>query len=163
MNFLNAQQLAFILEIKKEDARARMCRAWQKSKGIELETTGKQLGKMKDVKRGKSKKIEDDYPQAMPIDLLAEGLNIPSLQKMVNDIELNYLNRPASKKWILVDYPEKFIKKCEESGKQFPVSIDIPPALKSILPAHTKEKIYSYWEGFKTNDLKPRFIIPSNG
>ena len=34
MNFLNAQQLAFLLEIKKEDARIMMCNAWEKEKGI---------------------------------------------------------------------------------------------------------------------------------
>jgi hypothetical protein len=38
MNHLNAQQLAFILDIKKEDARAKMCNAWEKSKGIPKET-----------------------------------------------------------------------------------------------------------------------------
>lgn len=159
MNALNAQQLAFILDIKKEDARARMARAWEKSKGIQTDHTGH----VTTFKRTATKKISDPYPIFMNIDLLASGLNIPNLQDMVNDIELNYLNRPASKKYILVDYPEKFIKKCENEGKEFPVKIDIPPALKSMLPDHTKEKIYNYWAGFKTQDQKPRFKVNTNG
>ena len=96
MNFLNKNQLAFILDIKAKDARAKMCHAWAASKGIPNTAI-----------RNKKEKIEDNYPDAMPIDLLAEHLNLPTLQSSVDDIQDNYLKRPASKKWILCDFPEK--------------------------------------------------------
>lgn len=163
MNQLNAQQLAFILDIKKEDARAKMCNAWEKYKGITKDRDSLGFEKVHGATRSVTKKIEDDYPQAMPIEVIASGLILPTLQEMVNDIVSNYLNRPASKKYILVDYPEKFIKKCENEGKEFPVKIDIPAALKSMLPDETKLKIYGYWKDFKTYDQKPRFKVPANG
>lgn len=158
MKEINAQQLAFILDIKKEDARAKMVRAIEKSKGIEL-----RYDEVATARRNVKNKIEDNHPQFISISVLSEFGNLPTLQEMINDIQLNYLNRPASKKYILVDYPEKFIKKCEKEGKDFPVKIDIPPALKSMLPDETKKRIYQYWTAFKTADFKPRFKVPQNG
>lgn len=136
MKFLNAQQLAFILDIKKEDARAKMCHAWCSAKGIQ-----NQAFRLKD-----SQRIIDDYPQAMEVVMLAEKLNLPSLQEAVNDITENYLTRPASKKWILCDYPEKQIKKLEDSGKMPPYKVQIPPALKSMLPPSQQERIKEEWK-----------------
>lgn len=140
MNTLNAQQLAFLLDIKKEDARARMCNAWCKHKGIEKDWMG-QL--KKPVIRNAKNKIEDPFPNEMPIEILAAGLNLPTLQQMVDDIERNYLTRSATKRYILFDYPEKQIKSCYDAGKPFRISI--PAALRSILPEATSEYIKTEW------------------
>jgi hypothetical protein len=142
MDFLNSQQLAFILDIKREDARAKMCNAWCKANGIE------KTGQWKvDVKaewhKGRGKKVKDDYPLAMPVSLLAEHLNIPTLQLMVDDVVKNYLNRPASKKYILCDLPEKLVLKAKEAGKKPKAAI--PPALKSMLPSATQKTIMDEW------------------
>jgi hypothetical protein len=144
MNYLNAQQLAFILDIKKEDARARMCNAWEKEKGIEK--SGYFGEYIRGAKRNKKNKIEDPYPLAMPIEILSKHLNIPELQFMVDDIERNYLARPATKKYILFDYPEKFCKKRDEEGKQRPHHIHLPPALDSLLPTDIKHQIFEIWK-----------------
>lgn len=160
MNFLNAQQLAFILDIKKEDARAKMCAAWEKMKGIPRKTNSMKFDEVAGAKRNINKKIEDPYPQAMPISILADGLNIPTLEQMFVDIRENFLKRPSSKKWILADYPEKIIKKAEQDGKMFPVKIAIPPALKSLLPIDSQREIFNYWKGYRTADnITPRFTI----
>lgn len=79
----------------------------------------------------------------MPIEILASGLNLPTLQQMVDDIEQNYLKRNASKKWILCDYPEKELKKLANDGK--PLRLNIPAALKSMLPSETIEIIEGEW------------------
>ncbi len=133
MKYLNAQQLAFVLDIKKDDARAKMCNAWCKSKNIP--------NKAERILGGK---IIDDYPQAMPIEMLSEQLNLPTLQEMVDDIEKNYLVRPASKKYILCDYPEKFLLKSATTGAD--KKIDLPAALKTMLPADVKERIVKEWQ-----------------
>lgn len=134
MKSLNAQQLAFILDIKKEDARARMCNAWCKYKGIPNETLKEghlQIGQVAvpGAERPKgSAKVRDPYPNDMEIELLARELNLPNLQQMTDDIHENYLKRPASKRWILCDYPEKQLEKQTPKHR-----IKIPPALKSLL------------------------------
>lgn len=134
LTFLNSQQLAFILEIKKEDARAKMCYAWCKYKGIENEAT-----------RNTKNKIVDSYPQAMPIEVLSKELNLPMLQDSVNDICNNFLNRPGTKKWILCDFPEKEIKSRVDKGMPNPYKINIPPALKSMLPTSIQNQIMEEW------------------
>ena len=133
MKFLNAQQLAFILDIKKEDARAKMCVAWSNS-----------IGEINKAEWNEKGKIIDPYPLAMPVDLLARELNLPTLQDSVDDIVNNYLTRPASKKWILCDYPEKQVAKTDATGQV--KKLAIPPALKSMLPKEVKEKIHEEWK-----------------
>lgn len=139
MNELNAQQLAFVLDIKKEDARAKMCQAWEKEKGIQKTANHELRGAKRNVK----KKIEDPYPQSMLIEMLARQLNLPDLQICVDDIHQNYLTRSGSKKWILCDYPEKTIKKYVDNNKQ-PV-LNFPPALLSMLPSDTVQTIKTEW------------------
>jgi hypothetical protein len=156
MRYLNSQQLAFILDIKKADARLMMCNAWTRSKGIEKEDF--QGTAIKGVTRKKTK-IEDSYPNAMPIEMLSAELNLPNLQQVCDDIENNYLVRSATKRYILRDYPEKLILKTETEGKQFPVKISIPPALKSMLPVKDQQTILNYWKEFKCANNDPRFII----
>lgn len=85
------------------------------------------------------KLVGDDYPLAMPVEMLAKELNLPTLQDSVNDIMNNYLNRPASKKWILCDYPEKKLKAQKEAGKA--LTLSIPSALGSFLPKPIRETI----------------------
>jgi len=148
MKFLNAQQLAFILDIKKEDARAMMCNAWTRKEGIPKE--GLKTAK---VNRGKKNKIEDPFPIAMPIETLATELNLPHLQAACDDIENNYLIRKATKKFILWDFPEKSIKKFEAETKKKPYSLDIPPALKSMLPTEIQNEIYSGWKKYHELNL----------
>jgi hypothetical protein len=126
MNSLNAQQLAFILDIKKEDARAKLCHAWCKFHNIPNEAY-----------LSDKKKIVDDYPKAIPIGMISQTLCIDNLQTLVDDIHNNYLNRAATKKWILCDYPENELR----LGKD----LSIPPALKTLLPEQTIETIKSEW------------------
>lgn len=140
MKFLNSQQLAFILDIKKEDARAKMVCAWEKSKGIER---NKFTCEVKGAIRTEKNKVQDDYPVAMPVDILSEHLIIPNLQSMVDDIIKNYLVRPASKKYILCDLPEKLVLKAKEAGTKPKTAI--PPALKSMLPTATQRIIMEEW------------------
>lgn len=153
MNFLNSQQLAFILDIKKEDARAKMCNAWEKEKGIQR--TDHHKVEVKGAEWEK-KKVKDSYPLAMPVEMLSRQLNLPDLQTAVKDITQNFLTRKATKKWILYDYVEKKINSARNEGKQFPITIDLPPALKSLLPPETVREIYNSWLGtFKDAQYKP--------
>ena|SRR5687767_8006585 len=157
MKTLNAQQLAFILDIKKEDARARMCNAWCKYKDIPKTDSWKV--EVPGAERSR-KKIQDPYPLGMAIDVLAVHLNIPTLQQMVDDIQANYLTRPASRRWILREYPEKKLLSAEADGKAYPIKIDLPPALKSLLPESTIRAIYNYWiSDFKTINLEPKICV----
>jgi hypothetical protein len=139
MKFLNAQQLAFVLDIKKEDARAKMCVAWSSDKGEENK-----------AERNAKGKLVDPYPVAMPIDMLAEKLNLPTLQQSVDDICENYLKRPASKKWILCDFPEKHLAKNKEAGQD--KVINIPSALKSFLKKEDRELIANEWQARYAKD-----------
>jgi len=132
MKFVNTQQLAFILDIKKEDARAMMCNAWCKAKGIQNMATRNDKGK-----------ISDAYPQAMDVQLLADQLNLPTLAESLNDIENNYLSRPASKKWILCDYPEKLEVKANKECKE--LKLKMPPALESIMRRDLVDKVKQEW------------------
>jgi hypothetical protein len=134
MNHLNKNQLAFVLQIKAEDARAKMCHAWCQAKGIENKAF-----------LNEKEKIEDEYPDAMPIDLLAEGLNLPTLQQSIDDIASNYLKRPASKKWILCDYPEKEIEKGKKAGKAL-IKLNIPKALRSMIKPDVQKEIKKEWQ-----------------
>jgi hypothetical protein len=135
MKYLNAQQLAFILDIKKEDARVKMVNAWCRAKAID--------NKLSRDHAGKIDKVTDNYPEGMLIEMLSKELNLPTLQISVDDIVNNYLTRPASKKWILCDYPEKQIAKSEITGES--KKVILPAALKSMLPKETKDQITREW------------------
>lgn len=157
MQQLNAQQLAFILDIKKEDARARMCNAWCRENGIPKTDSWKvEVPGVECV----NKRIRDPYPHDMGIALLAENLNIPNLQQMVDDIHNNYLVRPATRRWILQQYPEKKILAGESDGKTYPIPVDLPAALKSMLPKETIKTIYNAWiNSFKTAQMDPKICV----
>lgn len=132
MEFLNKKQLAFILDIKPEEARGKMCVAWCRENQIRNEA------------RTSRNKVIDSYPEAMPISLLAKGLNLPTLQAMVDDIVDNYLVRKTTRKYILYDLPEKKLEACFAAGRN-KKSIKIPPALKSMLPSKALEEIKEVW------------------
>lgn len=128
MNSLNKSQLAFILDIKAEDARAKMCVAWCNDKQIENKAYYHPV----------TEKLIDEYPDFMPIEILSKHLNLPTLQQSVDDIEKNYLNRPATKKWILCDYPEKEIEKGTKAGKAI-IKLAIPKALRSMISSDVQK------------------------
>ncbi len=147
---LTKQQLAFILDIKAEEARAKMCVAYAKFKGEENQAEENDNGK-----------IVDPYPLSISIEILSKYLNLPTLQQSVNDIESNFLVRPASKKWILCDFPETTIRLAEQSGKDYPIKINLPPALRSMLPKETLKQVYDSWaSAFKDNEMKSKLKIP---
>lgn len=144
MKFLNAQQLAFLLDIKKEDARAKMCNAWTRFHSMAKVDDGEGPAIPK-TKRNKSKKIEDPFPLAMPIEMLSKELNLPDLQIACDDIENNYLERKATRRYIMWDYPEKIIAKAEKDDKKPPYKASLPPALRSMLPQSIQDQIYKHW------------------
>jgi hypothetical protein len=145
MKFLNSKQLAFILDIEVQEAREKMVYAHCKANGLSVP----QRRKKEDLADAADKKSKKDYinyaeyPIAVSIEILSDKLNIPTLQQSVNDIEANYLTRPASKKWILCDYPEKKIKSFAESGGRHKLSL--PGALASLLPKATQDVIMQEW------------------
>jgi hypothetical protein len=128
MNSLNAQQLAFILDIKKEDARAKLCHAWCKFHGIENKAY-----------LNDKKKIVDDYPERIPIGMISQTLCIDNLQTVVDDIILHYLTNPVTKKYILCDFPEK------ELATKAKNKIKIPSVLKTFLSPEDVEFIKAQW------------------
>lgn len=132
MSFINAHQLAFVLDIKVNDARAKMCVAWEKGNNLPKKAFTNEKGK-----------VIDEYPEAMEIQLIATQCNLPDLQSAVTDIQNNFLTRPAYKKWILCDFPEKEIKKCAEAGKQ--PRLNIPRGLRSLLSTSSINQIKQEW------------------
>jgi hypothetical protein len=129
---INKTQLAFLLDIKAEEARAKMCVAWCRHKGIESR-----------AEVNEKNKVIDPYPEEMQIAILEKELNLPTLQSSIDDIQKNYLIRPGTKKWILCDYPEKMILKANEAGKKF--NFQIPKALRSLLPDAIQKEIKGEW------------------
>lgn len=150
MKTLNAQQLAFILDIKKEDARAKMCNAYTRSQGMPKEGIQNEVPK---AKRGKRNKIEDPFPLAMEIEMLSKELNLPDLQAACDDIENNYLERKATRRWIMWDYPEKLIAKAEKDDKKPPYRASLPPALRSMLPQSIQDQIHKHWHEVHKLDI----------
>lgn len=144
MNFLSANQLAFLLNLKVEEAKDKIIVAHCKEKGLKI-PYAKDLEKYSDPKR-KNKVIDPrkDYPNVLSIELLAKHHNLPTLQQMVDDTHENYLKRPATKKWILCDFPEKQIAKWAESGEK--KKLGIPPGLKSMLKAEDIITIHDEWK-----------------
>lgn len=138
---INHKQLAFILDIQPIEARAKMCVAWAKENHID-NTAYYSTKKTKAGKETDKKILVDIYPAAMLIEMLSRQLNLPDLVQAVEDIETGYLKRPAARKWILCDYPEKIIKNWDKPDKPL---ISIPTALASMLPAEQMEEIKMEW------------------
>lgn len=136
---LNKKQLAFLLSINPEDARAKMCVAYAKylNHPIKAEWVERKEG-------SESKKIRDDYPEFVEIDVLSRGLNLPHLQAIVDDVENNYLIRPATKKYLLFDLPEKQIREMDSAGQIKKLSI-LPVGLRSLLSDDTIKMVHKEW------------------
>jgi len=143
MQYLNKSQLAFLLDIKVEDARARMCAAWAKYKGIpeEHDKEGPRIGK---TARDAKKKVKDEYPIVMGVDMLSKYAGLPDLQFAVNDITNNYLKRPGTRKFILSDYPDKELTKQHAAGK--PYKLHIPSFISAFLSKADQDAIVEEWK-----------------
>lgn len=136
---LNKTQLAFLLDLKLVDARKKMISAYCTWKRFDPK-----VEYVTNPKTGTVKMHElVEYPVEMDIKMLAEYLNLPTLQAMVDDITYNYMKRSATKKYILSDFPEQEINKMKSEGKN--KKINIPPALKSMLLPETVKEIEIEW------------------
>ena len=133
---LTKTQLAFLLDISPTDARKKMIAAYCSWKKIEPKVQFEKTATGRE-------KMSDQYPPQMEIRMLSEYMNLPTLQAMVDDIHNNYMTRNATKKYILSDYPEKEIVKMQAEGKNR--KINIPVALKSLLPENTVTDIENEW------------------
>lgn len=135
---INYKQLAFILDIKPVEA-------LEKILYVHSKVTGKSLPARQDTVREylfikqKKKSVRNDLPESFDVGLLSLHLNLPTLQQSVEDIQNNYLVRPATKRWILCDFPEKELKtKLKEK-------VRIPPVLESMLKTEDIATIQSEW------------------
>lgn len=117
---INYKQLAFILDIKPIEALEKIIAVNCKVKGISVPTRQTKV----------THYIIDGHPQEYDCGLLAVHLNLPTLQQSVEDIRNNFLKRPATKKWILCDYPEKQLQ------TKPPHKVKVPSVLASML-SHT--------------------------
>lgn len=142
MKFLNYKQLAFVLGITPIKALEKIiaihCSIQNKGTPRVCDKVSEYLFDIV-IKNGKETKVRNQFPEVMDIETLSEKLNLPCLQSSVDDICTNYLNRPASRKWILCDYPEK------ELVSKTRYEVKIPPALKSMLPAEQVKEIEQIW------------------
>lgn len=144
MNYLHYKQLAFVLDIEPIEALEKIIAIHCKIKGIQTPAV---QTKITDYLHGidkKGKKLRNSMPETMDIDTLSEHLGIPTLRTAVQDIKENYLNRPATKKWILCDYPEKLIKAAQTAGKK-ETTLTLPGALKSLLTDQVAATIATEW------------------
>jgi hypothetical protein len=126
---LNYKQLAFILDIKPIEALEKIIYVHCKVKGI---SRPQPQDKVKSY-------LVDGFPEDFDLGSLAVHLNLPSLQQSVEDIRNNFLKRPATKKWILCDYPEKELKTKAHNR------VKIPSALASLLNKKDLEIISEEW------------------
>lgn len=130
---INYKQLAFILDIKPVEALEKIisvhCKVTNRAVPARCQTVKEYL--------------KNNWTESLDVGLLALHLNLPTLQASVVDISRNYLVRPATKKWILCDYPEKQLKLCSDNDRPF--RIPFPKALESLLPVETSETIREEW------------------
>lgn len=119
------------MDIKAEAARAKMCCAWAKSKGL------------RNSARIIDGKVVDDYPLAMEVETLMIHLPFPELALAVHDVHENYLKRHATRKYILFDYPESIIKSKGLKGDA--PTLNIPPVLSSLINDETRKAILASW------------------
>lgn len=147
MKTLNKKQLSYLLDIKIEDARAKMCAAWERENGIKRFDDSSNVianGELIGATRNAKNKIEDRYPDKMAIDLLSRNLNLPDLQLIADDVENNYLSRASTKKYILDDFPRKEIAAAKQKGQY--ARLQIPSGLRSILREDIADQIKQHWK-----------------
>lgn len=135
---LNYKQLAFILDIEPVEALEKILYVHSKVSGKELPTSMKTVKEYLFIKQAK-KSVRNDLPEALDVGLLALHLNLPTLQQAVEDIQKNYLTRAATKRYILLDFPEK------ELRLKLKHQIKVPPVLASLLKSEDVEFIENEW------------------
>lgn len=142
MKYLNYKQLAFVLDIPPIKALEKIISIHCTMKNIDKPRRCEKVNEYLfdfAMKNGEKIKVRNNMPEVMDIETLSEKLNLPTLQASVDDICANYLNRPATKKWILCDYPEKqLVNKTKNQ-------IKIPEALRSMLPTEQINEIQKVW------------------
>lgn len=142
---ISYKQLAFILDIKSIRALEHILAAHCKVTGLALpkpaETPNEYLFNFSE--KGK-KTTRTTWPDSMEVERLEKHLGI-TLQPAINDIRDNYLNRAATKRWILCDFPENKVRLAAEAGKKC-ATLQIPPALKSLISPAVAAEIGKEWE-----------------
>lgn len=135
---IDYKQLAFILDIKPVEALEKILYVWSKASGKDLPASQDTVREYLFVKQ-KKKSVRNDLPESLDVGLLAVHLNLPTLQQSVEDIQNNYLKRPGTKRWILLDFPEK------ELRTKLKHQIRIPVVLESMLKPEDIATIQSEW------------------
>lgn len=131
MKTLTYKQLAFILDIEPIEAVRKIIFVHCKVKGVEVPK------KFNQIKEYYFK--DSPWPMELEIDLLATYLNLPDLQRAVDDIHDNYMKRSPTRKYILLDYPEKEIRNKPRD------KIRVPTVLASLLKPEDVDFITSEW------------------
>jgi hypothetical protein len=131
MTHLTYKQLAFLLDITDLEA-------YEKFLAIDSSVTGKPTpSPCNTITRYRDQGYK--APE-LSIDILSKKLNLPNIQDALIDISENYLKRPAAKKYILCDYPEKKLETLEKH------KVKIPSVLASLLKPETVAIIRKEWE-----------------
>jgi hypothetical protein len=135
---IDYKQLAFILDIKPVEALEKIIYVDCKIKGT---ITPRTCDTVKEYlfDKQKSKSVRNKTPESLEVALLEQHLNLPTLSQAIQDIKNNYLVRPASKKWILFDYPEKELK------TKLATQVKIPSVLASLLKDEDVNFIEKEW------------------
>lgn len=128
---INYKQLAFILDIDPIDALKKII-------FVHCKLTNKQIPRSSNLIRDYVFK-DSSWPSEMELCQLADHGNMPYLPMMVEQIQNKYLKNPASKKYILCDFPEKELTTKPKN------KIKIPVALASLLKEDDVNFIKSEW------------------
>jgi hypothetical protein len=140
MKTLSYKQLAFILDIPAKEALEKIISVYCKTKAMPTPAPCDTVTEyLYDFNEAGNKVGRNHWPDSLEVELLASYLNLPTLQQYVEDIRLNFLKRPASKKWILSDFPEKQLQTKERH------KIKIPSVLASLLKDSDLSEIKSVW------------------
>jgi len=133
---INAEILAYILDIKKEDANKKIvCYKERLAGNDELELDPNLIGKKAD------KKYTDN-----------ESCDVPGLSKYLNmdlafamkNIHDTFMTSPTTKGFIL-NYPSSKLKPNAKTGRM-PGKISIPKVLRQLLSQEDKELIVRLWQ-----------------
>lgn len=131
MKEITANQLALLLDIKREDAVKKVVVALERESGFEhYELKPATLSKY-------------DKNPSISISLASRYLGV-DLDSILQDIKKNYLKNPATGRWIY-DYPASKLKVDPKTGR-FPLTVSIPGTLKSLLTEEQIKEIISKWE-----------------
>lgn len=125
------KQLAFILDIEAIEALGKIIFAHCKDRNQDIPPQKAKPYKVTDYKNM-------GLPQEIPLDVLEKHTGL-KLGSAILDISENYLKRPASKKWILCDFPERELQTKPKN------KIKIPSALASLLSKESLATIKQEW------------------